>query len=137
MLLHVAPVFIRGRRWRRRRRQVVVPLLRARNVGLHEGVGGAGAGAERSEAAQVAGRPREPHLGSLRRSHHAAGVELGLRQPRRDLHRRHGVHVQLRHEGRVLNSSCMKERHLFLLLYTSTPLYTAIVCRFCIIFYIK
>lgn len=102
MLLHVATI------WRGRRRQLLgVPRLRVRSVGQHEGVGGAGADAERGQAPQVAGRPRQPHLGPLRRSHHAA-VQLGLRQPRRDLHLVHGV--QVRHEGWILNSSWTKGR---------------------------
>lgn len=86
VLLHVAAVsLIRRRRWRWWRRWQVAPLLRDRSVGHHEGVSGAGADAKRSQAPQVAGGPRQPHLGSLRGSHRAA-VELRLRQPRGDLH---------------------------------------------------
>lgn len=106
VLLHVASVSVRWRR-RRWRQLLVVPLLRGRNVGQHEGVGGASADAKGSQAAQVAGRPRQPHLGPLRRSHRVA-VKLALRQPRRDLHLFHGV--QVRHEDWVLNPSWMRER---------------------------
>lgn len=108
LLLHVVIVSVRW--WRRRwrwRQPLVVPLLRPGSVGQHEGVGGVSADAERSQAAQVAGRPRQPHLCTLRRSHHAA-VELGLRQPRRDLDLRQ--RVQVRHEGWVLDTSWIMER---------------------------
>ena len=113
MLLHEAAV-VTGRRRPRRRRQrqsqvlvLVLPLLHGRVVGKHEGVGGAGADAERCQAAQVAGRPRQPHLGPLRGRDRAA-VQLGLREPWRDLNRGHGVHV--RHEGRVLDSGWRRGR---------------------------
>lgn len=110
MLLHVTTVSVRGRWWWRWRwRQLlVVPLLRGGSVGQHEGVVGLSAGTERGQATQVAGRPRQPHLGSLRGSDHAA-VKLGLHEPRGDLDRGHGVHVW--HEGRVLNPSWMKGRN--------------------------
>lgn len=109
-MLQVAVITVRwGRRRGRRRRQLplIVPLLRVGGVGHGEGVGGASAEAEGSQTTQVAGRPRQAQLGSLRRSHRAA-VELGLRQPRRDLQLVHGI--QVGHERRVLDAGWVKER---------------------------
>lgn len=100
-LLRVAVISVRRRRWRWWQ-LVVVPLLRDGNVGQHERVGAVSADAKRSQAAQVAGRPRQPHLGLLGWSDRVA-VELGLQQPRRDLSWCRLVHVG--YEDWVLYSS--------------------------------
>lgn len=99
--LHVLTVSRRWR-WGWGWRLPAVPLRRGLAVGLREGVGGASADAKGSEAAQAAGRPRERDLGPGGRSHRGA-VQLGLRQPGRDLHL--SVGVQVWHEGGVDDSS--------------------------------
>lgn len=97
--LHVVTVF--GRWWRGWWPLLAAPLWCELSIGLHEGISGASADAKRSEAAQVAGRPREADLGPFWRRHYTA-VELSLCQPRRDLQRSYGV--QIWHKGRVLHS---------------------------------
>lgn len=105
-MLLLVTVFLRRWWWWRWRCQMLsgapLRLLWGGCIGQHEGVRGVSASAKRSQAAQVAGRPRQPYLGSLRGSHHAA-ADLRLRQPWWDLHR-----VLVQHEGWILNSSWMK-----------------------------
>lgn len=95
-------------RWSRCWQMLLVALLRVRSVGRPVGGSGASAGVWRSQAVLAAGRPRQPHLGSLRWSHHAA-FGLGVHEPRGELPRRHGVQVW--HEGWVLYSSWLKHRN--------------------------
>lgn len=105
VMLQAAVVIVRRRRgwWQL---LLIIPLLHVGSVSQHEGVSGTSAGAKGSQTAQVAGRPRQPHLGPLWRSDRAA-VELGLCEPWRDLHLCHGI--QVRHEGWVLYASWLKE----------------------------
>lgn len=87
----------------------VVPLRRSLAIALRGGLGGVSADAKGNEAVQAVVRPGERGLGLLGRSHHG-GVQLSLRQPRRDLHLRYGL--QVRHEGRVHDSSCTHQTYV-------------------------
>lgn len=66
-MLQAAVVIVRRGRRRRGWWQLllIIPLLHVGSISQHEGVSGASAGAKGSQTAQVAGRPRQPQLGSL------------------------------------------------------------------------